>query len=187
LAEAALGELTLLWELEVHWVKHFIGWLMVLVIFDGVACVGLRAALDPSPALTIQADAGVPCEVRTNRPDSNVTGATSSEQSQLLGNQGCATPAVLQADAEAQRADVLYARGHCPALDSVVHRAMSIDELKDLKDQLCPRPTPTPTVCEQAVAPRVEPPNGAESRATVEALCRNPLEQVMSDPQRTGN
>jgi hypothetical protein len=38
----------------------------------------------------------------------------------------------------AQPIDAEYARGACPVLDRYVHRAISIDELHDLRDQLCP-------------------------------------------------
>jgi hypothetical protein len=34
--------------------------------------------------------------------------------------------------------DILYARRICPALDQYVHRGLTIDELHDLQDQLCP-------------------------------------------------
>jgi hypothetical protein len=38
----------------------------------------------------------------------------------------------------AQPADVVDARGGCLALDRYVHRNMTIDELHDLQDRLCP-------------------------------------------------
>jgi hypothetical protein len=45
----------------------------------------------------------------------------------------------LQVAAErASPLDTLYASGTCPALDQYVHRALTIDELHDLQDQLCP-------------------------------------------------
>ena len=34
--------------------------------------------------------------------------------------------------------DILYARGFCPALDHYVHRPLTLDELRDLQEQLCP-------------------------------------------------
>jgi hypothetical protein len=33
---------------------------------------------------------------------------------------------------------IVYARGACPALDQHVNHTMTIDELHDLQDQLCP-------------------------------------------------
>jgi len=34
--------------------------------------------------------------------------------------------------------DVVNARSACPALDEYVHRSMTVDELHDLRDQVCP-------------------------------------------------
>jgi hypothetical protein len=47
---------------------------------------------------------------------------------------------VSRADANEQASptDILYASGTCPALDRYVHYALTIDELHDLQDQLCP-------------------------------------------------
>jgi hypothetical protein len=42
------------------------------------------------------------------------------------------------ANAQASPMDTLYASPTCPALDHHVHRALTIDELHDLQDQLCP-------------------------------------------------
>ena len=39
---------------------------------------------------------------------------------------------------QAQPIDIVYARGACPALDRYVNRPMTIDELHDLQDKLCP-------------------------------------------------
>ena len=39
---------------------------------------------------------------------------------------------------QAQPIDIVYARGACPALDRYANRPMTIDELHDLQDQLCP-------------------------------------------------
>jgi hypothetical protein len=47
---------------------------------------------------------------------------------------------VSRADANAQASpmDTLYASPTCPAPDQHLHRALTIDELHDLQDQLCP-------------------------------------------------
>jgi hypothetical protein len=46
----------------------------------------------------------------------------------------------------AQPMQIVYAQGACPALDRYGHRTMTIDELDDLQNQLCPtmsqRPQP---------------------------------------------
>ena len=39
---------------------------------------------------------------------------------------------------QAQPMDIIYARGTCPALDRYAHGSMTIDELHDLQDKLCP-------------------------------------------------
>jgi hypothetical protein len=42
------------------------------------------------------------------------------------------------ASVQTQPMDVAYAPGACPALDKYVHRSMTIDELHDLQERLCP-------------------------------------------------
>jgi len=39
---------------------------------------------------------------------------------------------------QAQPVDIIYAPGTCPALDRYAHGSMTIDELHDLQDKLCP-------------------------------------------------
>jgi hypothetical protein len=39
---------------------------------------------------------------------------------------------------QAQPLDTVYAQAGCPPLDRYVNRTMTIDELHDLQDQLCP-------------------------------------------------
>jgi hypothetical protein len=70
------------------WVKRFLMWFTLLVVFDGTACAALRAMLDQPLALTMEAPTPVACD-----------------------------------------------------LDSHVHGGMSIDDLNDLQDELCPAPS----------------------------------------------
>jgi hypothetical protein len=42
------------------------------------------------------------------------------------------------ADEQASPMDTFHAPGTCPVLDQHVHHALTIDELHDLQDQLCP-------------------------------------------------
>ena len=47
---------------------------------------------------------------------------------------------ISRADANEQASpmDTFYTSGTCPALDQHLHHALTIDELHDLQDQLCP-------------------------------------------------
>jgi hypothetical protein len=160
-------------------------WVMLVFIFDGSTCVALRAELDPTPALTSEAATPVPCEQQMNHLDPNVMVALSKEERQTLQDQLCATPLAGQSAMElrAEPTDIPYARGRCPQLDSFVHRSMTIDELNDLEDQLCPIPTPTPTLCQTTVAAQLPASTDTDRKVVVDALCQEPL----SEPQRTGN
>jgi hypothetical protein len=70
------------------WVKSFLVWVILLMVFDGTGYAALRAMLDPPLALTAEAPTQVGCD-----------------------------------------------------LDSHVRQGMSIDDLNDLQDELCPERT----------------------------------------------
>jgi hypothetical protein len=77
----------------------------------------------------------------------------------------------------------LFAQRRCPQLDSFVHRSMTLHELHDLEDQLCPMLTPTLTTCVQTVVAQLQSTSAAERKLVTDALCQEPP----SEPQRTGN